>query len=306
MNTSPVLRRIAIEWHDALELLLLPGLAALLPWRWCFVLFSRMARWQWLYRADCEAALQQARLRGWVGPDEAHWLWRRRLVTLVDHADHYLGLSRGDGWMRRHLKVQGEWLPAGRAAVIFTFHWGAGLWGLRHAAFSGLKPHALVAVLDRQTFAGRYVLGTYVRSRVRQVSKTLNSPPLDVSASLRPALRALRRAEPVGAVVDVPPDQVSVTTPITLLGLPVQVPRGLMRLAVDNGIPVQVYVTGLDTRTGERFLRIKTLHGYSTAEDLAAQVFNELEQVIVEDAPAWHFWGIAERFFGPVLTASAP
>lgn len=299
MIVSTVFRRATIELRDTLELVLLPGLAALLPWRWCFVLFGRMARWQWLYREACEAALHQARLRGWAGQDEAHWLWVRRLVTLVDHADHYLGLTRGDSWMSRHLKVQGEWLPPGQAAVICTFHWGAGMWGLRNAAASGLKPHALVAPLDPQAFAGRSVLYAYACSRVRHVSKTLNSPALDVSASLRPALRALRRAEPVGAVVDVPADQVSATTPVMLLGMQVSVPRGLLRLAVDNDIPVQVYVTGLDTRTGERFLRIKTLSGYATVEDLAAQVFGELEQLIAEDAPAWHFWGIAERFFGP-------
>ena len=306
MIGSSVYRRAVIEWRDALELVLLPGLAALLPWRFCFPLFRRMARWQWLYRESCETALEQARARGWAGQDEAHWLWARRLVTLVDHADHYLGLTRGDSWMRRHLQVTGDWLPPGQAAVLCTFHWGAGLWGLRHAAASGLRPHALVAPVNPDAFVGRRVLYGYIRSRVHHVSTTLNSPALDVSVSLRPALRALRRAEPIMAAVDVPSDQVSASTPITLLGMPASVPRGLLRLAVDNGVPVQVYVTGLNTQTGERFLRIKTLPTCTKVDDLVAMVFAELEVVIAEDAPAWHFWGIAERFFRSAAVVSAP
>ena len=297
MSFPSIFRRVSVELQDALELVLLPGLAGILPWRWCFALFKRMARWQWLYREACETALQQARERGWAGHDEAHWLWARKLITLVDHADHYLGLTRSDRWMKQHLQVQGEWLPPRQAAVLCTFHWGAGMWGLRHAAANGLQPHALVAPVNPQAFIGRRVLYLYIRSRVHHVSKTLNSPALDVSASLRPALRALRQAEPIMAAVDVPSDQVSASTPIMLLGMQASVPRALMRLAVDNGVPVQVYVTGLNTQTGDRFLRIKTLGVYSDVNELIVKVFNELELVIAEDAPAWHFWGISERFF---------
>jgi hypothetical protein len=297
MSPSSALRRLAIEWRDAVELLLLPGLAGILPWSICFMLFQRLARWQWLYREPCEAALVQARVRGWAGQDEAHWLWVRRLVTLVDHADHYLGLTRGDAWMRRHLQVTGQWLPPGQAAVLCTFHWGAGLWGLRHAAASGMHPHALVAPVNPHNFVGRRVLHLYVRSRVKHVSKTLGSPALDVSESLRPALRALRHAEPIMAAVDVPSDQVSASIPITLLGMQASVPRGLLRLAADGCIPVQIYVTGLNTQTGQRFLRIKSMGIHTDVNELVAKVFSELEQVIAEDAPAWHFWGIAERFF---------
>lgn len=304
MTDSSVFRRSVIESRDVLELVLLPGLAAILPWCFCFPLFRRMARWQWLYREACDTALKQARARGWAGQDEAHWLWVRRLVTLVDHADHYLGLTRGDSWMRRHLQVTGEWLPPGQAAVLCTFHWGAGLWGLRHAAASGLRPHALVAPVSRHAFLGRRVLYWYIRSRVHHVSTTLDSPALDVSASLRPALRALRRAEPIMAAVDVPSDQVSASTPIMLLGMRASVPRGLLRVAVDTGVPVQVYVTGFNTQTGERFLRIKTLEACTEVDSLVAKVFGELEAVISEDAPAWHFWGIAERFFKSSAVAS--
>jgi len=124
--------RLANEARDLLELVLLPGIAALLPWRLCFRLFRWLCGRDFLYRASCNEALAQARARGWVRGDAGEWLRTRRLVTLIDHADFYLARSRSDRWMARHLSVQGEWPSPAQPAILCTFHWGAGMWGLRH------------------------------------------------------------------------------------------------------------------------------------------------------------------------------
>lgn len=291
------LSRARVEARDLVELVLLPGLAAVLPWPLCFRLFRRLSRWGWPYRAACEAAWREASARGQAGGDAVDWLAARRLVTLVDHADYYLGRFRGDGWMRRHLEVDGAWPPADEAAVLCTFHWGAGMWGLRHAAAAGLRAHALVAPLSGDHFRGRTVLGWYARARTAEVARALGQPTLDVSASLRPAIRALRAGEQVLAAVDVPSDQVSASEPISLLGMPARVPRGLLRLAVDQRAPVTVYVTGIRRADGRRFLRIRQLPPASDTGALIGEVFALLEQVIEEDRPAWHFWSEAPRFF---------
>ncbi len=235
--------------------------------------------------------------RGWAGEDEAHWLWARRLVTLVDHADHYLGLWRGDAWMRKHLQIEGAWPAREHGILLLTFHWGAGYWGLRHAAAHGLRPHALVASLGTQVYQGRRVMTWYARSRNANVARTLGSPTIDVALHLKKVIRALQNNHSLLGVMDVPADEAKASMNIELLGMQACVPRGLLRLAVDQQVPVVVYITGLDTSTGQRFLRIKPLGIYTAVEDLATQVFGELEQIIAEDAPAWHFWGIAERFF---------
>lgn len=294
-----MLTRLRTEWRDVLELVLLPGLAALLPWTWCFALFKRLARWRWLYRAPCDEALRQARRRGWAGDDEAHWLWVRRLVTLVDHADHYLGLWRGNGWMQRHLQVQGAWPVPQQGVLLLTFHWGAGYWGLRHAAAQGLRPHALVASLDTHAYQGRTVMRWYARSRNAHVARVLGARTIDVALHLKQVIRALRDGHALLGVVDVPADAAKASMPIDLLGMKASVPRGLLRLAVDQQVPVVMYVTGLNTADGQRFLRIKPIGVASTVEALAASVYGELEQLIAQEAPAWHFWAIAERFFSP-------
>lgn len=279
-----------------MELVFVPGLAVLLPWRWCFMLFRHIARVRWLYQAPCEQALAEAQARG-VVHDPKTWLWRRRLVTLIDHADFYLARFRSDRWLRRYVDVSGEWPAAGQSGMLCSFHWGAGMWGLRHAAHAGLHAHALVAPLDQATYRGRWVLGWYARARTHEVERALRRPVMEVSRSLRSVLRALEAGEQVLAVVDVPADQVAASEPIELLGMRARVPRGLLRLAADQGVPVTVYVTGFDIATGRRFLRIIPVGMSKNVSELIHKTFAPLEAALQEDAAAWHFWGIAERFF---------
>lgn len=293
-------QRLKVEAKDALELVLIPGLAALLPWPLCFAIFKRLARMRWLYRSQVEAALYQARRYGWAGEDEVHWQWVRRLVTLVDHADYYLVLTRGDAWLKRHFVVQGEWYPPSHASFLLTFHWGAGMWSLHHAANAGLQVHSLVAALDGAHFKGRWVLHQYAKARTAMMSHISGPPTLDVSASLRPVLKALRARQQVFAVVDVPADQVSTSQSIELLGIRAQVPRALFRLAVEHKVPVTVYLAGLQLADGQRFLRIHQFGIYGDVDALIKDVFQVLDQAIRDNPAIWHFWSEAERFFGPV------
>lgn len=293
---AAVLTRLRVECQDLLELVLLPGLAAVLPWTWCFRVFRRLARCRWLYQQPCENALLHARARGWA-VDEADWLLKRRLVTLVDHADFYLARTRSDAWMRRHLQVQGAWPAPGAAGVLCTFHWGAGMWGLRHAHAQGLTAHALVAALSGAHFEGRTVLHRYAMARTAEVARALGCPTLDTSASLRPAVRALRASEQVLAAIDVPADQVAASEPVALLGMPALVPKALLRLAVEQKIALTVYLTGVRLSDGQRFLRIRQFGIHDDAGALTRDVFRELDAAIQEEPAAWHFWGEAERFF---------
>lgn len=286
------------ELRDLLELILIPGLAAVLPWPLCFRIFRRLARWDWLYHDACHAALAHAHAHGWaVG--EKDWLLKRRLVTLVDHADFYLGRTRSDAWMARHLQVQGSWPATGVAQLLCTFHWGAGMWGLRHARAHGLSAHALVAALEGAHFQGRSVLHWYARARTQEVARALACPTLDTSASLRPALRALRNDEQVLAAIDVPSDQVAASEPVQLLGMRALMPKALLRLAVEQKIPITLYLTGLHFSSGARVLHIEPLGVHSDVAALAQQVFLRLDRAIQQEPAAWHFWGEAPRFFRP-------
>ncbi len=293
--------------REALELVLLPGLAAVMPWGGCFRVFWWLSkRCHWLYRDPCERALHEVQARGWVTPAQAPlWLAQRRLVTLIDHADLYLAATRSNRWMQRHLQVQGKWPAAGQAGILATFHWGAGMWGLRHAQQAGLTPHALVAPLNGAHFAGHPVLHRYAQARTAYVAKALGCPTLDVSSSLRPALRALRNCEQVLAAIDVPSDQVAASVSVQIAGMATQVPKALLRLAVEQKVPVTVYLTGINMDTGQRTLRIVLLPVQENLDALVAAVFAHLSEAIEQDSAAWHFWSEAPRFFAAPAPTTA-
>ena len=291
-----MIARLRRELRALIELVLAPALAVFLPWPWAFALFKRLARGRFLYRQASEAALAQAQRRSWA-PDPAAWLAMRRLVTLVDHADYYLARTRSNAWMRRHFHISGDWPTPDQPGLLCSFHWGAGMWSLRHVAAQGLKVHALVAPLDSAHFKGQRVLHAYAKARTAIVGNTLGQATLDVSNSLRPVLKALRANEQVLAIVDVPADQVSASQTITLLNMRARVPRGLLRVAADQAIPVTLFLVGFDPDSGRRFLRLVQLGVHQDVDELIATVFTELGKLITENPAAWHFWSEADRFF---------
>lgn len=289
--------RCKTELRDLLELVLIPGLAAALPWALCFRVFKKVARWGWIYREGTEEALREAKKRGWGGENEQHWLWVRKIVTLVDHADHYLGLFRTDMWMRKHMRVKGQWPRPGTPLLLATFHWGAGYWGLRHAAAHGLRPHAMVASLKAPVFSNRTVLTHYARARNKNVQKTLGANLIDAKLQLRVLLKAVRDGEALLGVLDVPADDAGSQFNTSLLGMRAVFAKGLLRLAVEHRLETVIYVTGLDVATGERFLTIETAVVPENTEVFGQHVFDYLEKLILSDAPGWHFWSISPRIF---------
>ncbi len=296
MRTTFMLKRLRAEGRDFLELFLIPSLAVILPWSWCFRLFRWLSKLDFLYRGASESAYAQAQSRGWAA-DRLAWLARRRLYAMVDHADYYLVCTRSDRWLKRHFDVTGLWPKPATPALLCTFHWGAGMWSLRHASSQGIRAHALVAPLEGINFDGRTVLRCYARVRTAAVAMILGRATIDVGASMRPALRALKQGEPLLALVDVPADQVSASVAIQFLGHTARVPKALLRLAVDQKLPLTLFLVGMRPEDGRRFLRLRQVGIGETVETLAQDIFGSLEQAIAEDPPAWHLWSESERFF---------
>lgn len=287
---------VRAECRDLVELVLIPALAAVLPWPICFRLFKQIAKISWFYNQSSQASLVQAKANGLLVDDRA-WLWERRLVTLVDHADFFLSRTRSDRWMQKYLTVKGKWPEHGRASLLCTFHWGAGMWALRHAAAAGLTPNALVASLDPGYFMNRRVLYRYAIARTKEVADVLQRATIDVNKNLKRVLTALKQGEPILAAIDAPADQGQASQNVKLMGLEARMPTALLRLALDKSTPVVVYTTGLDVNTGQRILQIHNPEDAETLEALAARVFSKLDQAMQHDAAAWHFWSEAPRIF---------
>lgn len=298
------LARLRAEGRDLLELVLLPGMAVLLPWRLCYRIFRVVSRFEFLYRESCAQPYTFACRQGWC-KDLTQWQRHRRLVMMVDQADYYLVRSRSLGWMRRHMDVEGTWPEPGQAALLLSFHWGCGMWALWHAGAAGMRPHALVAPLRREMFPGRWVRYQYYKARNRAVRDALGNEPLDTSASLRPMIKTLRADGQILALLDVPPNQVAATAPIPFLGMQARMPMGVLRVAVEQKVPVTLYINGLRLSDGHRFLRVMNLGVHDDLERLARLVFGHLEALIREEPVLWHYWEVAGLFFAPPQASNA-
>lgn len=289
-----VMLRLRTEARDTLELVLLPGLATILPWRLCYPVFRWASRFEGLYRDRWAPALDQARRHGWVS-DERIWARHARIIAMVDHADLWLVRSRSNRWLARHADRLGTWPAAGQSFIGYTFHWGCGFWALRDLAGHGVRAHPLVASLAGANFDGRRVFGWYSHLRNREVGKTLGTVPIDVSRELRKVVAALRANEAVLAAIDVPPMGAASET-VDFLDRRISVPRAMYRLAVERELPAVIFLCGLDFATGRRKLEVHPLGVPGEVTQLAQQVFNLLDEKVRSAPDAWHFWGSFEHF----------
>lgn len=171
------------------------------------------------------------------------------------------------------------------------------MWALRSASASGISAHMLVASPAGEHFAGRSVRRRYVEARLRSIERALARRCIDTAGDLRQVLRALQAGDAVFAVVDVPADQVGASKPVTVLGMPARLPTALLRLAVDRQIPVHAFTAGLRTEDGDRIVRVHALGVPTSVDALADRLAQLLGETISEDAPQWHFWSEADRFF---------
>jgi hypothetical protein len=299
--------RLKVELRDAVELVLIPALAIVLPWRWCFGFYRWLTAWCTpLYRSAVDAAFAQASTVALIA-NPKQWRSQRRLVTLVDHADFFLSCTRGAAWLNQYVDVQGVWPTYPRPALIFTFHWGAGMWALHHAHQSGLHAQMLVNAPQPMQFRGHTLCLHYIRRRIKRIEQLLSRPTIDAMTDGRAVLHALRAGEMLFAVIDVPADGADLASQaqhVSLLGRQASVPRALLRQAVDRALPVFVYLTGVDMKNGQRMLCIHDLGVAQEVDNLAQQLFAHLNLAIAQSPSSWHLWSECPRFFRQVNTDS--
>lgn len=285
------------ELRAALERVLLPGVAAVLPWWVCARLFWQLARPQLLFPAEVEQAWLRA--RDYLPPDAA-WKRRTRFHLLVDNADYFLSLTRGNRWMRRYLRVSGAGHLAGAsgAVLLVTFHWGQGFWALRYLRDHGLPAAWLHAAVAPRLRPGECVSGLMGRRRIRQVGRLAGAQPIAVGGSIAAMRDRLQRLRlPVMAMPDAPLRPGQSTLPVELLGRPARLAAGVISMAAEVGVPVYAYTMRVEPQTGNRHLVISKAIAYHDAASLAQGLADVLSQAVAEDPAAWYVWPFADGFF---------
>ena len=281
--------RLRREIRDLIQIVLAPGLPALLPWPAAFWVYRQLSRSRWLFGAQTEASIRAA-MDALPTQDEKALRRRLRLVRLLDAADLYLARRTPVGRPpTAHFRRKGEW-PKEGPFIALSFHYGNGMWMLRDANHAGFGTVMTFAPFDESMFSGRRVELFYAKQRWRETNRSAG-----VASVFRPRIReklttALAENKVVVGLLDVPPQLVSARQlPVTLLGQPATLPCGLLDLAKSLDVPVVPCWVTLDEK-GYRTLHIESArHITDPAAELdwfAAQ----LDRLIRDDPGAWHFW----------------
>jgi lauroyl/myristoyl acyltransferase len=84
--------------------------------------------------------------------------------------------------------------------------------------------------------------------------------------------------------------------PIRLFGRQAWFPRGLIRLAVGEKLPVMGFTLGLDRKTGRRILTVRGPLPNHDEQALAQALADLFTEALTQDPVAWHFWPFVQDF----------
>lgn len=276
----------------ALDWFVLP-LCAVLPWRVTFRALRRIARFDWLMRDATRAALAGIGL--WRAPeDPVAWSAGNRLTHLVDRGDVWVSRFRSDRWMDRHLVVDGDPWPDGPFIGI-TFHYGQGLWSLRHLCRGGRRATLLSTRFDSAYFGRAPLLYGFALVRAREVERVMRAPITYTGRSVTEMRAALASGVSVIGLIDVPPGQTRGAEPVEFLDQRAWFPRGLLVLARRANVPAVVYTLNCDRHSGLRRLHIRQVSEGSDEERLRT-VVQLLEAALIADTSSWHRWADLAAF----------
>ena len=281
---------------DALGLYAIPLLAALLPWRVGFAWLRRLSSVAFLYRASVES-LWTGAAPFFPGADAREWQRRARLLLLVEHTDTWLTLLRGDRWWRRHVRVCGAFPAPDRANLLLTYHWGTGNWIWRALRANGIGAYFLARRPHGRSLGMTRLSHWYGRLRGWSLRRIGSSGIIFTGESSGAIGDALAANHSVVGMLDLGARDSQRTAAGTLLGRPVRLPFGLVRIALESGAGIALFSIGLDWRTGDRDLRIEVLPAASDAGTTMAAYVGHLDDRLRASPEAWQMWHEAHAIF---------
>lgn len=291
MKARSIANWLRMQWRDAWQLFIAPGIAALVPWaigyRWLRWLSRHTRLFDEMVVPLTAAAAQHLQLGE---AERARFAERARLVLLLDHADLFLALVRwhrfGPPW---HVRVRGEW-PREGGFINTGFHFGTGHWIFRSLGRAGRQSVALFAERSRAGVRAHPLRIWYGDLRIASVEK-LGGTESVYRPHIRRALHAIESGKTATALIDVPPRLAAHgQQPVTLLDLPASLPQGLIKLARSCHVPLVPFWTEFDFARGTRTLVIG--EPIDARDPAALQKFADILTRQIRRTPeAWYFWG---------------
>ena len=294
MNALAFLR---LESRALLELYLIPGVCALMPWALGFRWLRFCSRLRWLYRAEWQASLVQARQFVRID-DTALWARQFRLNRLVDHADFWTSRTRSRRWLRHHAKDGDPWPQLDTPAVGVFFHVCPGLWAMRSLREQGFDTSVLAGHFSRRSMGGSYLAHWYGALRLGELQRVSGGPLIFSPGTVRKAMATLAAGSWVAGTPDVPPTETALGVPVMLFERPAQFAEGLLMIARRAQVPVVIFTLALDLATGQRRLEVLGQHD-PDEPDLIQTIADHWQRLLRERSWGFMLWPAMPAWFAP-------
>lgn len=290
-----MLAALRLEIRALLELYLIPGMAALMPWPLGFRWLRFFSRFQGLYRAEWQPALAQAQQFVDVG-DAGLWARHFRLGRLVDHADYWLSRTRSRRWLQRHCDVVLPWPKLDTPAVGVFFHVCPGLWGMRSLQAQGVNAAVLAGHFSKRSVGGAWLAWIYAVLRGKELVRASGSALIFSPGSVKKALAQIESGGWVVGTPDVPPTETALGVPVQLFGRRAHYAEGLRVIAQRAGVPIVIFTLGLDLRNGRRQLQVFGVHD-PNEPGLVQHMASCWEQLLHERSWGFMLWAFMPAWF---------
>lgn len=273
---------------------------AAIPYRFGYRAIRALVRHSDLNREQADAALASLR-RFAPGLDRGFIPDRYRLIQALDVVDLYLSLTRSDRWLSRQVRVEGEWPAPNGPMAFITFHYGAGMWALRHLRATHHAAHFVSLPVRREMFGSDWPTFRYLSRRLAANERFLSLPSIFTGEARARIESAWRAGESIVAIVD-NPEHLGQFITTTVCGRPFRLPAGLGASAVKHQIRIVPFdcSLGMDPAVPwQRKLRIHAAFVPVSVQDYADRLGAIFTSMLERDPSAWHLAMHAGTFFRP-------
>lgn len=277
---------------DACMLMVVPALAAVLPWRLGWRWLRWWSRRQWGPFADAANAALPIAERWLPVGDPVAFRERMRLLWLMDCCDLYMSMVRRrrtrPAW---YVEQVGSW-PSTPTFVALGFHYAIGHDVLRTLAAANHNYTFVSRQWRREDYSGHPVRYWYSHLRIHDVAR-IGGMPVAYRPGVRSVLERVLQEEKavVVALVDLPPRLAPHgRRKVRLLNRESSLPGGMIELAREAGVPVVPYWVEFDEKMYKRRVRIGEPIATDDVDAALARVAELLDKRIREAPHAWMLW----------------
>lgn len=278
------------ETADFVQKLLVPATLSVLPNAVASRALYAMSLRSGFFEAQCEAAWNAAHeYAPALLPGEAAFKARHRMHYLADYYDIYAMRTRGAGWLTRNHVITGASPQPGSSFMALTFHYGAGMWAHQHFASLNRRTtwlHVPVSVGYRHA----PVAAAVARLRLRVLRRVMANPTTEVGGSHAKLVSWLEGGGALMAMFDAPHFDQHRTTATRVLDGEFHLVTGILRLAVELGVPVYLYAHVVADRAERRWLDIEGPYRETCVAHLAERVGAFMDRKLRTDPAPWHGW----------------